>query len=159
MILTGKHLSRRHFLRGIGTVIALPLLDSMIPAGFGQTAKAATAAAKAPTRLSFVYVPNGIVMNNWTPAAEGADFVLPSILQPLTPYRNQTTVISGLINHNANALGDGGGDHARAGASFLTGSHPKKTGGSDIHAGISADQVAAQQIGNATRLPSLELPP
>ena len=157
MILTGKHLSRRHFLRGIGTVIALPLLDSMIPAGFGQTAKAATAAAKAPTRLSFVYVPNGIVMNNWTPAAEGADFVLPSILQPLTPYRNQTTVISGLINHNANALGDGGGDHARAGASFLTGSHPKKTGGSDIHAGISADQVAAQQIGNATRLPSLEL--
>ncbi|HWA09685.1 MAG TPA: DUF1552 domain-containing protein [Opitutaceae bacterium] len=157
MILTGKHLSRRHFLRGVGTVIALPVLDSMIPAGFGQVAKAATAAAKAPTRLSFVYVPNGIVMNNWTPAAEGADFVLPSILQLLAPYRSQATVISGLINHQANALGDGGGDHARAGASFLTGSHPKKTGGSDIHAGISADQVAAQQIGGATRLPSLEI--
>ncbi len=156
MILTGKHLSRRHFIRGAGAAIALPLLDSMIPTAFGQLAKAALPKAP-PLRLSFVYVPNGIVMKNWTPATEGADFALPTILEPLAPFRSSTTVISGLINHQANALGDGGGDHARAGASFLTGSHPKKTGGSDIHAGISADQVAAAQIGNRTRLPSLEI--
>lgn len=156
MILTGKHIPRRHFLRGMGAAIALPMLDAMIPTAFGQAAKAA-AVRKAPLRLSFVYVPNGIVMNHWTPATEGADFALPGILQPLAPYRDQTTVISGLINHQANALGDGGGDHARAAASFLTGSHPRKTGGSDIYAGVSADQVAAHQIGGATRLPSIEV--
>ncbi len=158
MILTGKHLPRRHFIRGLGAAIALPMLDAMVPSAFGQAAKAAAAARKVPPlRLSFVYVPNGIVMDHWTPATEGAGFALPAILQPLEPFRNQTTVITGLINNQANALGDGGGDHARAGASFLTGSHPKKTGGSDIHAGISADQVAARQTGRDTRLPSIEL--
>jgi Protein of unknown function (DUF1552) len=156
MILTGKHLPRRHFIRGLGAAIALPMLDSMVPTAFGQAAKAAARKAP-PLRLSFVYVPNGIVMKNWTPAADGAAFELPGILQPLAPFRNQSMVISGLINHQANALGDGGGDHARAGASFLTGTHPKKTGGTDLFAGISADQVAAQQIGQGTRLPSLEI--
>lgn len=156
MILTGKHLSRRHFLRGVGAAIALPMLDSMIPAAFGQAAKIAARKAS-PLRLSFVYVPNGIVMDKWTPATEGAAFELTPILQPLAPFRHQATVISGLINHQANSLGDGGGDHARAGASFLTGAHPKKTGGSDIRAGISADQVAAEQIGRETRLASIEL--
>lgn len=156
MILTGKHIPRRHFIRGLGAAIALPLLDSMIPAAFGQAAKAIAKKAP-PLRLSFVYVPNGIVMDNWTPATEGAGFALPKILEPLAPYRNRATIISGLINHQANALGDGGGDHARAGASFLTGSHPKKTGGTDLFAGISADQVAAEQVGQTTRLPSLEI--
>lgn len=156
MILTGKHLPRRHFIRGLGAAIALPMLDSMIPTAFGQAAKAALPKAP-PLRLSFVYVPNGIVMNNWTPAAEGLGAELPSILQPIAPYRDQAMVISGLINHQANALGDGGGDHARAGASFLTGSHPKKTGGTDLFAGISADQVAAQQLAQSTRFPSLEI--
>ncbi len=155
MIITGKHLPRRWFLRGMGAAIALPLLDSMTPVAFGQLAKAAV--IKAPKRLSFVYVPNGIVMENWTPTGYGSDFELPAILQPLAPVRNQLTVITGLMNHQADALGDGGGDHARAGASFLTGTHPKKTGGSDIYAGISADQVAASQIGNKTRLASIEV--
>ena len=156
MIITGKHLSRRHFIRGLGAAIALPMLDSMVPVAFSQSAKAIARKAP-PLRLSFFYVPNGIVMNHWTPTSEGSVFELPAILKPLAPFREQATIVSGLINHQANALGDGGGDHARAGASFLTGAHPKKTGGSDIHAGISADQLAAEQIGGSTRLPSLEL--
>jgi len=155
MINTGKHIHRRRFLKGLGVAIALPMLDSMIPVAFGQAAKAA--AGKSALRLSFVYVPNGIVMDNWTPTTEGANFELPSILQPLASYRDQLTVISGLTDHQADALGDGGGDHARAGASYLTGSHPYKTGGSDIYAGVSADQVAAQHIGQSTRLPSIEI--
>jgi hypothetical protein len=150
MIVTRKRLDRRTFLRGAGAAVALPLLDAMRPA-FAATS------AKAPVRMSFVYVPNGIVMDNWTPKAEGAGFEFSRILKPLEPFRDRTTVISGLMDHNANALGDGGGDHARAAASFLTGAHPKKTGGSDIHVGISADQVAAQALGAETRLPSLEL--
>lgn len=156
MIITGKHLSRRHFIRGVGAAIALPMLDSMIPAAVGQTAKAIGRKAP-PMRLSFFYVPNGIVMKDWTPSTVGSDFELPTILQPLAPYRAQTTIFSGLNNDMGNAHGDGGGDHARAGASFLTGAHPKKTGGSDIRAGISADQLAAEKIGHETRLPSLEL--
>jgi len=155
MILTGKHIHRRHFLKGVGVALALPMLDAMVPATFGQALKAV--AAKSPQRLSFVYVPNGIVMDNWTPTTEGADFALPSILQPLASHRQQLSVITGLMDHQAEALGDGGGDHARAGASYLTGSHPYKTGGSDIYAGVSADQVAAKQLGQKTRLPSIEV--
>jgi hypothetical protein len=156
MIITGKHIQRRHFIRGLGAAIALPMLDSMIPAAVGQTAKAVAKKAP-PLRLSFFYVPNGIVMNHWTPTAEGSAFELPTILKPLEAFRDQTTIFTGLNNDKGNAHGDGGGDHARAGASFLTGAHPKKTGGSDIRAGISADQLAAEQVGHETRLPSLEL--
>jgi len=155
MILTGKHIHRRHFLKGVGVALALPMLDAMVPTTFGQALK--SVAAKSPQRLSFVYVPNGIVMDNWTPKTEGADFALPSILQPLASHRQQLSVITGLMDHQAEALGDGGGDHARAGASYLTGSHPYKTGGSDIYAGVSADQVAAKQLGQKTRLPSIEI--
>jgi hypothetical protein len=149
MIITKRHLSRRTFLRGAaGAAIGLPLLDAMVPA-----------LAQAPAsalRLCYVYVPNGMVMANWTPAAQGRDFALSPILQPLALFRNQMLVLSGLNCNNANALGDGAGDHARASAAFLTGAHPRESG-SDIHAGISADQVAAQAIGGHTRLPSLEL--
>ena len=150
--LTGKSIPRRTFLRGIGAAIALPLLDSMMPAlaapsRLGQNIK----------RLSFVYVPNGIVMQNFTPKAAGGDFEYTRILKPLEPFREHTTVLSGLMDNNANALGDGGGNHARAACSFLTGAHPKKTGGADIYAGVSADQIAAQAIGSETRLASLEL--
>jgi Protein of unknown function (DUF1552) len=153
MFITQKHLHRRTFLKGLGAAIALPLLDSMIPAGL----RAATLVAKkSPVRLSFVYVPNGIVMDHWTPASEGAAFEYQRILKPVEQFRKDTLIISGLMDNNANALGDGGGDHARAGASFLTGAHPKKTGGSDIEVGVSADQVAAQAIGGATRFASLE---
>ena len=152
MFVTRKHLERRTFLRGMGAAIALPMLDAMIPA-FAAPAKA----AQAPVRTSFVYVPNGIVMDNWTPKTAGKAFEITRTLQPLEPFRDRMLVISGLMDNNANALGDGGGDHARAAASFLTAAHPKKTGGSDIHVGISADQVIAQANSAETRLASLEL--
>jgi hypothetical protein len=153
MIISGKHLSRRTFLRGASAMIGLPLLDAMVPA----LARAQSVAHTPPTRLCFVYVPNGVVMQNWTPTGQGAGFEFTPILRPLESFREHTLVLSGLMDHNANALGDGGGDHARAGASFLTGAHPRKTGGSNIHVGISADQVAADAIGTQTRLPSLQL--
>jgi hypothetical protein len=152
MIITRKHLSRRTFLRGAGAAIGLPLLDAMVPAlGWARGAT-----PKPPTRLCFVYAPNGMVMSSWTPARQGKDFEFTPILKPLEPFREDTLVLSRLMDYNANALGDGGGDHARAAASFLTGAHPRETG-SDIYAGVSADQVAAQAIGRQTRLASLEL--
>jgi hypothetical protein len=152
MILTRKHLSRRTFLRGAGGLVGLPLLDAMVPAlGWARDAK-----PKPPTRLCFVYVPNGMVMSSWTPAAQGRDFAFTPILKPLEPHREHVLVLSRLMDYNANALGDGGGDHARAAASFLTGAHPRETG-SDIRAGTSADQIAAEAIGRQTRLASLEL--
>jgi hypothetical protein len=152
MIVTGKHLSRRSFLRSAGALIGLPLLDAMVPA----LAWARPANRNPPLRLGFVYVPNGMVMSNWTPATQGTIFAFPPILKPMEPFREHTLVLSGLMDHNANALGDGGGDHARAASSFLTGAHPRESG-SDICAGVSADQLAAQALGGKTRLPSLEL--
>ncbi len=154
MILTRKHVSRRTLLRGVGAAVALPVLDAMVPA----FATAATVAKKiSPVRMVFVYVPNGIDMRNWTPAAEGRAFELTKILSPLAPVQDDVLVLSGLMDHGGMALGDGPGDHARASASFLTGVHPKKTAGSDIFAGVSVDQLAARKIGSATRLESLEL--
>src|SRR5215831_4739094 len=142
MIISRKHLSRRTFLRGAGAVIGLPFLDAMVPAlGWAQGAT-----KQPPLRLCFVYVPNGMVMANWTPAAQGRDFAFSPILKPLERFREHTLVLSGLMDYNANALGDGGGDHARASASFLTGVHPRESG-SDIHAGVSADQLAAAALG------------
>ena len=152
-MITGKHLARRTFLRGISTAIALPLLDAMTPA----FAAATRFTANAPRRMAFVYVPNGIIMKDWTPAGAGNEFEFSRILKPLEPYREKLMVLSGLTHNTGRALGDGAGDHARAAASFLTGVHPKKTAGADIHSGISVDQIAAQKIGNATRLASLEL--
>ena len=152
-MITGKHLARRTFLRGLGAAIALPALDAMTPA----LAAAARLGTNTPRRMAFVYVPNGIIMKDWTPAAAGADFEFTRILKPLEPYRKQLMVLSGLTHNTGRALGDGPGDHARAAASFLTGVHPKKTAGADIHSGISVDQIAAQKIGDATRLASLEL--
>jgi len=149
MIVTRKHLHRRSFLKGMGAVFALPVLDAMTPA--------LARAAQAPVRLAFTYVPNGIVMNDWTPAAEGAAYEFTRILKPLEPFRQDMLVLSGLAHRNGAALGDGPGDHARAGASYLTGVHPRKTAGADIQNGISVDQIAAQHIGDQTRFASLEL--
>jgi hypothetical protein len=152
MIVTGKHLSRRLFLRSAGALIGLPFLDAMVPAlGWARPAN-----RKPPLRLGFVYVPNGMVMANWKPATQGKDFAFTPILKPMEPHRERMLVVSGLMDYNANALGDGGGDHARASASFLTGAHPRESG-SDIYAGVSVDQIAARALGNETRLPSLEL--
>jgi len=150
MIVTGKHLVRRAFLRGIGATISLPFLDAMTPAF------AATAAAKPAVRAAFVYVPNGIIMDRWTPDVEGAGFQFTPALKALEPYRERLLVLSGLAQVQGRALGDGAGDHARAGATWLTGAHPKKSE-FDIHAGISADQIAAREFGKATQLASLEL--
>jgi hypothetical protein len=153
MIITHKHLPRRTFLKGMGTMLALPMLDAMAPA----LASIGGGNGKAAVRLAFVYVPNGIIMKEWTPTGTGRSFEFSRILKPLVPLREDLLVISGLADHNGNALGDGPGDHARAGASFLSGVHCKKTAGSDINAGVSADQVAAQQLSPKTRFPSIEL--
>jgi hypothetical protein len=107
--------------------------------------------------MMFNYVPNGIVMKDWTPAAEGSAFDLPRLLQPLAANRDKMLLISGLMQKNGDANGDGPGDHARAAATYLTGVHAKKTQGADIYVGVSMDQVAAQRVGNATRFPSIEL--
>jgi len=151
MIITGKHVPRRMFLRGVGSAIALPLLASMTPAFAAKTS------AKPPTRVAFAYVPNGIIMNHWRPATTGADFELPRILEPLKPHKEQMVLLSGLTQNGGRALGDGPGDHARAAASFLTGVHPRKTAGSDMRCGVSVDQVAAKALGSQTRFASLEL--
>jgi hypothetical protein len=155
------HISRRHVLRGIGAAVALPMLDAMIPAGALRSAAAygasAAPAAAAPVRMAAVFFPNGRWMPNWTPTATGADFALPPSLAPLESVRKHLLVLSGLNLRNASALGDGGGDHARSAAAFLTGMHPHKTAGADIRAGVSLDQVIAQHIGDQTRLPSLEI--
>ena len=150
MIVTKKSLARRTFLRGLGTTLALPLLDSMVPA------LKATGTAKAAVRTAFVYVPNGIISKAWTPSAEGTGWEFARSMKALEPFREHMLVLSGLAQVNGRALGDGAGDHARAGATWLTGVHPKKTE-VDIHAGISADQVLARELGKATQLGSLEL--
>jgi hypothetical protein len=151
MIVTKKSLSRRTLLRGIGTSLALPLLDSMVPAF------AATGATKPVVRLGFVYHATGMIMDRWTPAAEGTAFEFTPTMKALEPFRDRLVVMSGLAQINGRALGDGPGDHARGGAVFLTGAHPKKTEGAGIRCGISADQIAAKELGKYTQLASLEI--
>ncbi len=153
MMIRKLSLPRRTFLRGLGATVALPLLDAMVPA---LTAEARTAAAPV-RRLGFIYIPNGAVMQEWTPAETGPGFALSRILQPLEPYRKQLTVVSGLAHGQAEPLGDGNGEHSRASSTWLNGVHPKQTEGSDVRAGTTADQLAAQHIGRDTPLPSLEL--
>jgi hypothetical protein len=154
MIITKKSIPRRTVLRGLGTALALPLLDSMVPAlsALGKTA------AGRKTRLGIVYVPHGAVMNKWTPALDGDAFELSPILQPLQPFRTRLVVISGLDNRPALALqGEPAGGHGRIGAAFLTGVHAKPTEGADFKAGVSIDQIAASRLADETELASLEL--
>ena len=148
MIITKKSLPRRTFLRGMGVTLALPLLDAMTPA--------LSASPKPVVRLGFVYVPNGIIMNKWTPRTEGADFQFMPTMKPLEPFRDRLMVFSGLAQVQGRALGDGAGDHARAGATWLTGAHPKKSE-INLRAGISADQIAARALSQHTQFGSLEL--
>src|SRR3984893_8919341 len=149
MFIAKKHLPRRTFLRGMGVTLALPLLDSMIPA---QTLSRKTAAAPSP-RLGFVYVPHGAIMDRWTPATEGAGFEFSPILKPLEPLRDYVNVISGL-GHKA---ADTTAVHSLSPTTWLSGVRPKPTQGVDAYAGVTADQIAAQQIGQDTMLPSMEL--
>jgi Protein of unknown function (DUF1552) len=145
-------ISRRTLLRGAGTAMALPLLEAMVP-----TSVLAQSMKKRPNRMAFIFVPNGIHMASWTPKAPGTMSELPQTLQPLNGVRSSLNILTGLAQSNAFALGDGGGDHARSAAAFLTGCHPRKTYGADIKAGISVDQIAASRVGNLTRFASLEL--
>ncbi|HET9863949.1 MAG TPA: DUF1552 domain-containing protein [Steroidobacteraceae bacterium] len=148
-----QSLSRRQVLRGLGACISLPTLLSASPAFAKAVAKDA-----APARMAFVYVPNGAIPAAWWPAGDGgAAFELSPTLAPLANVRSQIQVISGLADVSAEAGPDGAGDHARAGGTFLTGVRIKKTAGSDIKAGVSIDQVVANQIGHRTRFASLEL--
>jgi Protein of unknown function (DUF1552) len=154
------HLPRRTFLKGLGTTISLPLLEAMVPrrllAAESQTAAAAQA-GPLPRRMAFIYLPNGMNMEDWTPQTEGPNYELPYILEPLKAVKDDFQVVSNLAHDKAFPNGDGAGDHARANATFLTGCQARKTSGADIKVGVSVDQVAAQKIGALTRLPSLEL--
>jgi hypothetical protein len=156
MIVTKKAIPRRTVLRGAGAMLALPLLDAMVPA-FTAVAKTAAAPVK---RFGAFYVPNGMSIGkgHWTPATTGPDFELTTILQPWAKFRDRLTIISGMTNHAAiGQVGEGAGDHARGPACYLTGVHVKKTEGGDYRAGTSLDQYMAQKIGTETLLPSLEL--
>jgi hypothetical protein len=144
-------LSRRAVLRGLGTAIALPSLASL------RAASGATGGESIPTRMAFLYIPNGVHVERWRPTGEGRDFGLGPSLEPVAPFRDQLQLITGLAQRNGTAGPDGAGDHARAAATFLTGVRPRKTAGADIRAGISVDQIAAAAVGGATRFPSLEL--
>jgi hypothetical protein len=159
MIQLNRTLPRRTFLRGLGATLALPLLDSMVPR------LSALGPSKPPTRLGYIYTPNGIVGASnksprpfmWTPKTAGANFEFSPTMKALEPFRDKLNVFSGLAQVTGRALGDGPGDHARATATFLTGVHPYKTGGADFQLGISADQIAAKELGKFTQLSSLEL--
>ena len=145
-------LDRRTFLRGTGTAMALPWLDAMLPKAV-RTAEA----GNPPVRMAFLFVPNGVNGEAWTPIGSGANYQLSSTLEPLDPFKSEVLVFTGLSQRNAKPLGDGGGDHARSAATFLTGHHPFKTAGANIRAAVSVDQFAAAKIGMRTPLPSLEL--
>jgi len=151
------HIPRRTFLRGLGTAIALPMLEVMVPP-VKLFAEGSPATAKLfPKRMAFIYVPNGANMVDWTPKEVGANFQLPTILEPLQPFQKDLLVFTGLAHDKARPHGDGTGDHARAAATFLTGCQARKTEGANIKLGISVDQMAAEKIGRQTRLSSLEL--
>lgn len=152
MIITRKPLARRTLLRGASAFLALPLLEAMVPG-----AKAADTAARARKRLQVIYMPNGMDMDNFFPKELGADYILPPTLKPLEPFRAKFAVISGLDHAQAEALGDGAGDHGRCCGSYLTGVHVKKTEGADLKSGVSMDQLVAKQFGEHTQIPSLEL--
>jgi Protein of unknown function (DUF1552) len=146
-----RSITRRTMLKGLGAAVALPWLDAMVPVA------SAAPAAKSPLRAAFLYVPNGIHMQDWTPKGEGTLGELPYVLEPLQPFKDDLNVFSGLALDKARANGDGPGDHARAQAAFLTGRQPRKTNGADIRAGQSADQWLANHVGEHTKFSSLEL--
>ena len=154
MIVTKKAMPRRTMLRGVGATLALPLLDGMLPAA---TALAKTA-AKPIARFCTVYVPNGIVMDRWTPATEGSGFEFTPTLKPLEPFREHLLVLSGLDNTGARSRSGSSGAHAKPAGAFMTGIEPlPTTGSSSLQLGISMDQIVANTIGQETPLPSLEL--
>jgi len=152
MVLTRKSIHRRAFLRGTGAALALPVLDAMTPALSAETQR--------PIRLGFIQVPNGIfdLHGEWTPKTVGADFEMTRTLEPLSSFRNNMVVLSGLDQQQAAGLNfEVGGDHPRACTAWLTGTHAKMTSGADLRAGMSADQIAAKEFGKYTQVASLEI--
>jgi hypothetical protein len=150
MVITRKAIPRRTFLCGTGAAFALPVLDAMTPALAAET--------KRPIRMSFIEVPNGIMMPKWTPATEGAGFELTPILEPLAQFRDRMLVLSGLDQQQSAAReNEVAGDHPRACTAWLTGAHAKMTAGADLRAGVSVDQIAAREFGKYTQLASLEV--
>ncbi len=150
MMIFKKAIPRRTFIRGIGAALALPLLDGMIPAF--------AAPGKPVKRLSIVYVPNGRIMERWTPNGDGANFELPALLEPFAPFRDQLLVLTGLCLNIAKAWpGEEVGVHERPCGAYLTGVHPKWTDGADIRNGISLDQIIGKEFGKHTQLASLEV--
>ena len=149
MFIEKKHIHRRTFIRGMGVTLALPLLDAMVPARslFAQTA------AKGTSRIGFVYIPHGAIMSQWTPTAEGAGFEFTPILKPLEPFRERLNVITGL-GHKA---ADTTAVHSLSPTTWLSGVRPKATQGVDAYAGVTADQIAAREIGRTSRIPSIEM--
>src|SRR5262245_50333338 len=141
MFITKLALPRRTFLKGLGTTVALPLLDAMVPA---LTATAQTP-ARAVRRLGVIYHPNGVIYPKWVPTGAGRGFEFSPVLAPLTPFRDRVTVVTGLSSHQAEALGDGGGDHSRASGTYLTGVHVRKSD-SVVGNGVSMDQIAANAV-------------
>ena len=160
MIITKKHLPRRTFLRGMGATVALPLLDSMVPA---LSAMAKTS-ANPVRRLGFIYFPHGSVswakgpQNQWTPPGEGGPLTLSPILQPLAAVQDQMIVLTNMEHRNAQGNGtDGNAEHTRSNASWLSAARPKMTEGADVLLATTVDQIAARRLCRDTRLPSLEL--
>jgi uncharacterized protein DUF1552 len=152
MVIFKQSIPRRTFLRGVGATLALPMLDAMTPAFSAATTR--------PIRIAFMQTPNGIFNLNgeWTPKSVGANWELTRTLEPLTAFKDRMVVISGLDNQQAAGLtGEVGGDHPRACTAWLTGTHAKMTSGTDLRAGISADQIAAKEFGKYTQLASLEI--
>ena len=154
MIVTKQSISRRRVLRGIGASIALPFLDGMVPA----FASARQEVTKPTRRLSVVYIPQGVAMDDWTPVLEGASFEFTRLLKPMEPFRDRLLVLTGLDSDPALArAGEPGAGHARTPPAFTTGTHAKPTEGADVEAGVSVDQIVADQFGQDTQLGSLEL--
>ena len=182
-VITKKHLERRTFLKGVGAALALPMLDAMLPA---MARGAQVAAVKAPNRLAFAYIPNGVTMDSWLPATQGESFEFTRILKPFEAYRKDLMVLSGLgheiprpprdadpdaviavpppakpaagkAGEDAPLIPGNPGGHATAGSLYLTGVKPKKTIGMDVQSGTSVDQIVAAAMSGKTRLPSLEL--
>ena len=150
MFVTKKAISRRTILRGVGTAVALPLLDAMVPAF-------ATAASTKPVRrFGVVYHPNGVIYDQWLPKGEGAAFELSPTLAGLQAFKDKMIVVTGLYCDPAEALGDGGGDHSRACGSYLTGVHVKKSD-TELENAVSMDQIAAKVFERETQLSSLQM--
>ncbi len=152
MIVTKKAISRRTILHGLGATVALPLLDAMIPA----LTAAVNTPAKPIRRLGVVYHPNGVIYDKWLPKGVGADFELSPTLAGLQPFRDKLIVVTGLSMDQAEALGDGGGDHSRACGGYLNGVHVRKSD-TVVEAGMSMDQIAARAFERETQLSSLQL--